>query len=431
MLRHLHRLWGQTTATGSIGLLLPDAEHAAALSAGERVQLVTRVFWLLLWRAPSKAEARETAESLADGLTPADFQQRVMASPEFRLLFSALQDHQQQRQDARKAEFGLQRLGDHETFVKAAYGVLLGRAADPGGAGYYVEQLEGGHTRVSVLEALIRSAEFKERYAAICPQAGFVPRDIQLCELANPAKWANPEWLALLKSLVVVPDDAQSMHRKGYEFTQLLFGLRRLGCVHADARILSVGAGHEPVLYWLAKCVRHVVATDAYTGVWSTRGAREGDGRVMENAAAFAPFSYHHDRLAFLKMDGRSLAFADTSFDVVYSLSAVEHFGGLEGARQSIAEMARVLKPGGVLALATEYCLSGPPHHEAFQPVQVHALLDHPSLSLVEPLDERVWSRYEYRAIDLRANPHQTPHMVVTDLGSVFTSVMAFLRKRA
>lgn len=215
MFRHLHRLWGQTTGAGSVSLLLPKADDAAALSAGERVQLVSRVFWLLLWRAPSKVEARESAESLADGLTAAEFQQRLMASPEFRLLFSALQDHQPTRPDARKAEIALKRLGDHETFVKAAYAVLLGRTADPGGAGYYIDQLEADHTRVSVLEALIRSAEFKERYATICPQAGFVPRDIQLCELANPAKWANPDWLALLKSLVVVPDDAQSMHRKG------------------------------------------------------------------------------------------------------------------------------------------------------------------------------------------------------------------------
>jgi hypothetical protein len=81
------------------------------------------------------------------------------------------------------------------------------------------------------------------------------------------------------------------------------------------------------------------------------------------------------------------------------------------------------------LSLATEYCLSGPPHHEAFQPKQVHAVLDHPSLSLVQPIDERVWDRYAHQPIDLRKNPHQTPNMLVTDLGSVFTSVMVFLRK--
>jgi len=42
--------------------------------------------------------------------------------------------------------------------------------------------------------------------------------------------------------------------------------------------------------------------------------------------------------------------------------------------------MARVLMPGGVLVLATEYCLSGPPHHEAFQPAEVARLLERPGL---------------------------------------------------
>jgi SAM-dependent methyltransferase len=157
----------------------------------------------------------------------------------------------------------------------------------------------------------------------------------------------------------------------------------------------------------------------------------EGDAVVLADPARYAPFPYRRDRLEFLRMDGTRLEFEDASFDVAYSLSSIEHFGRVDGARRAIAEMARVLRPGGILALATEYCLSGPPHHEAFQPAEVHALLDHPGLDLVAPLDELVWRRYDYRAVDLRVNRHQTPQLVVQDLGTEFTSVMAFLRKRA
>jgi SAM-dependent methyltransferase len=128
-------------------------------------------------------------------------------------------------------------------------------------------------------------------------------------------------------------------------------------------------------------------------------------------------------------MDGGALAFLEGAFDVAYSLSSIEHFGGFDGARRAVTEMARVLKPGGVLAVATEYCLSGPPHHEAFQPAEVRALLNHEALSLVEPVDEQVWRRYAYQAVDLQVNRHHTPHMVVTDGGAVFTSVFAFMRK--
>jgi hypothetical protein len=113
----------------------------------------------------------------------------------------------------------------------------------------------------------------------------------------------------------------------------------------------------------------------------------------------------------------------------VYSLSSIEHFGGLAAARDAVAEMARVLVPGGLLALATDYCLDSRRHHEAFQPDEVHELLRHPGLRLVEPIDERVWKRYSYRAVDMGLNPNQTPHMVVTDRGAVFTSVMAFLER--
>jgi SAM-dependent methyltransferase len=155
----------------------------------------------------------------------------------------------------------------------------------------------------------------------------------------------------------------------------------------------------------------------------------EGDESVFGNPEEFAPFTYPIDRLLFMKMDGRHLAFRDGTFDVVYSLSSIEHFGGFDGARECIADVARVLRPDGILALATEYCLSGPPHHEAFQPDDVHRLLKHPDLRLVEPIDESVWRRYEYKPIDLRVNPHQTPHMVVQDAGTTFTSVMVFLRK--
>ena len=49
--------------------------------------------------------------------------------------------------------------------------------------------------------------------------------------------------------------------------------------------------------------------------------------------------------------------------------------------------------------------------------------------SVLQPIDERVYDRHEYRAVDLRRNMHQRPHMVVEVDGTRFTSVMAFLEK--
>ena len=53
-------------------------------------------------------------------------------------------------------------------------------------------------------------------------------------------------------------------------------------------------------------------------------------------------------------MDALDLRFEDRTFDAVYSLSSIEHFGGLAGATRALDEMARVLKPSGIVALTTE-----------------------------------------------------------------------------
>src|SRR5262249_16945777 len=157
-------------------------------------------------------------------------------------------------------------VGPSDVFVRLAYEMLLGRAADAGGAAHYEAALAAGHTRASVLRSFICSGEFAERYGRIAPDGGVVPRDTPLCELVNPAKWDNPEWLALLGSLGL-SFERTGMHRKSYEFAQLAYGMKRLGLLHDRTRVLSVGAGHEAVLYWLANHVGLVVATDMYEGV--------------------------------------------------------------------------------------------------------------------------------------------------------------------
>jgi hypothetical protein len=96
-----------------------------------------------------------------------------------------------------------------------------------------------------------------------------------------------------------------------------------------------------------------------------------------------------------------------------------------------MVEMARVLKPGGVLVLATEYIVSGPDYEEAFQPAAFKQLIDVPGLALVEPIDESVPRRYDTPVVDLRTHLHQRPHMLVKIDDTVFTSAIVFLRREA
>ena len=79
--------------------------------------------------------------------------------------------------------------------------------------------------------------------------------------------------------------------------------------------------------------------------------------------------------------------------------------------------MARVWSPGG--------------HEGIFEPDEVRALINLSSLELIEPIDDRVWHRCAATPVDLRRNRYETPHMLVDIDGTVFTSVMMFLRRTA
>jgi SAM-dependent methyltransferase len=398
-------------------------------SADDALDVFIRAgYWLLLRRAPEPGDAERATHTLRDQ-GRSTLLEALTSSTEFRLRYREWQSGREEDWQSGPLHDALARLGDDRTFVTLCYEVLFDREGDDEGLAFYVRRLEENASRLSILQTFVRSQEFADRVARLNPALGRLPRDVQLCELANPAKWDNPDWHGILRSLVAVPTDQGSMHRKSYEFTQLLFGLDRLGALREEARVLSVGAGHECPLYWLANRVARVYATDLYDQSWQSAFGREGDAAVLSDASTFAPFEYRRDHLFFLRMDGSRLGFCDSAFDVVYSLSSIEHFGGFDGARRSIDDMARVLKPGGILALATEWCVRGAAGGEVFSPDDVRRLIDQPDLRLVEPIDDRVWDRYQSEPVDLRVNRFQTPHMLLKDGDAIFTSVMMFLRK--
>jgi SAM-dependent methyltransferase len=60
-------------------------------------------------------------------------------------------------------------------------------------------------------------------------------------------------------------------------------------------------------------------------------------------------------RAVFREMDARRTQLAGASFDVVISMSVVEHIEGEGGDRQALAEMWRLLCPGGLLVVSVPF----------------------------------------------------------------------------
>lgn len=96
--------------------------------------------------------------------------------------------------------------------------------------------------------------------------------------------------------------------------------------------------------------------------------------------------------------------------------------------------MRRVLRPDGMICIATEWILEGGDHFEYFTPADVYRhVVDEPGLVLVEPIDETPPPR---QFIDSPIwmtggipNRPDAPHVVVGDGPLRWTSVVMFLRK--
>jgi SAM-dependent methyltransferase len=110
------------------------------------------------------------------------------------------------------------------------------------------------------------------------------------------------------------------------------------------ARILDVGSPKMLGLYLATKISAEVTLTDIselnvdeYRLMW--RG-------LQPRARGSALFS---------RQDARSLRFHDAEFDIVYSMSVIEHIEGEAGDSRAVHELLRVLKPGGLLVLSVPF----------------------------------------------------------------------------
>lgn len=270
------------------------------------------------------------------------------------------------------------------------------------------------------------------RFGGIAPYVQVVD-DIEMREaarnslnrLCNLSDWRPTGELADVMRRLAEP---HTVHRKAWEYALCVHGLEKLGAVREDGQALAVGAGYERPLFYFANRIQRMVATDLYNNP-----SGEGSPDMLKSPEKFAPFEYRKSHLEVLQMSGDDLKFPSNHFDFVFSLSSIEHFGGREKQRKSLEEMRRVVKPGGIITLATELILNDASHDEYFTLTELEAtLIRCPGLELTGgALDLRIErSLVEYPVMmDETRHPAVSPHIVLFSKGVLWTSVMLFLQK--
>jgi SAM-dependent methyltransferase len=258
---------------------------------------------------------------------------------------------------------------------------------------------------------------------------------VKLCDVRD---FDDPIVRTRIDDIVPGLDPAARRHRKNWEYAMLTLFFEDSGLLRDDVQILSVGAGHETVLFWLANRVAKVVATDIYgEGAF---GDQEADRTMLTDPASFSPYPYREQHLEVGHMDARELEFPDDSFDAVFSLSSIEHFGSWADIRRSAREIGRVLRPGGTAFIATE-CFLGRSlvsrfvqeagsratggrmfgAMRVFTPTTLVSEIVEPSgLQLVQPLDTTLSPEAVVNVIELQSDNRITstsgsayPHVVV------------------
>jgi SAM-dependent methyltransferase len=141
---------------------------------------------------------------------------------------------------------------------------------------------------------------------------------------------------------------------------KILKSLDRAGVAPAGLRVLDAGCGAGGTALSFAEEARLVVGLDIAARFAGT-GTRLAEERGIKSAA-------------FLTADGARLPLRAGAFDLVLSHEVIEH---IYVAEPYLAEMARVLRPGGVLYLSTAPYLSLTGAHlpRLRVPVPVHLLL--------------------------------------------------------
>jgi SAM-dependent methyltransferase len=156
--------------------------------------------------------------------------------------------------------------------------------------------------------------------------------------LATPIAWTGL-WFFLTGCVMFWGSKVGKLHLRD----KIISSIRWRG----DERVLDVGCGHGLMLLAAAKRLKSGVAIGI--DIWSQ--ADQADNNP-QSTLANAQLENVADRVEVQNADARGLPFPDNSFDVIVSSFVIHNLNRAPDRDQVLREIARVLKPGGQLAIA-------------------------------------------------------------------------------
>lgn len=233
-----------------------------------------------------------------------------------------------------------------------------------------------------------------------------------------------------------VPINLPLLNRKTWEVAMAILSFDRLGLMDGTKEFLGIGAAKEETIVILSNNARRVFATDIYLDPGSWGGWYSED--ILVDARPHFDERLNWRKVVFQHVDGTNLPYEDNCFDGIFSCSSIEHFGDEAAIRRAIEEVYRVLKPGGVAAISTEYKISG--QGEGFHNVQLfdkdrleRVWLDGLSWKAIDFLDENLCKS---NPVDFEKSIHDKeyastayPHMILQNGVYEWTSVHLTLIK--
>lgn len=245
-------------------------------------------------------------------------------------------------------------------------------------------------------------------------------------KICNLKDWERDEFIEVAQDLMQQRNIPA--HRKVWEFCTTILALKECGLLNDQSIGLSVAAGVERILYYLANKTNGIIATDIYgDGPFSSLEAPKD---FLKDQQKYAPFEYRNNNLNACHMNALDLEFPSNLFDYAICLSSIEHFGGIKSSKRSISEISRVLKPGGIAVIVTEISLNDYKTDQTFTNNDIDKLLDNSDLHLLRDFEFETSNDSIKYLCDMESDDLEAlPHINLKYLSTIFTSGILVLRK--